>query len=242
MKRKHPTYKQTLPLHLIQDRSVSYALNFFWMEKMIATGLNLEIFYPSFVVKHNIPKNNKIVWIESDHPFFDFAFYHNLLHENQRPSPNCISPNVKLAETCIIGNEGMRYAKSKTGKIISLYHIGNVIIKQRVVIGEHSSIARATFSSTVIEEDTKIGCGVQIGHNCQIGKRNMIIDGSVLLGSVKTGNDCFIGGNSVIRNGVIIPDNTFIGMGSVVTNIIAEPGYIWMGNPAKKYKKWNGEI
>ena len=54
--------------------------------------------------------------------------------------------------------------------------------------------------------------------------------------SVSIGNDCWIGGNTVICPGVTIGDGCTIGAGSVVTKAIP-PNSLAVGNPAKVIKK-----
>jgi acetyltransferase-like isoleucine patch superfamily enzyme len=50
------------------------------------------------------------------------------------------------------------------------------------------------------------------------------------------GNDVWIGGNSLIKQGVKISDGAVIGFGSVVTKDVG-PYEIWAGNPAKIIRK-----
>lgn len=57
---------------------------------------------------------------------------------------------------------------------------------------------------------------------------------------VTIGNDCWIGGNTVICPGVIIGDNCTIGAGSVVTKEIP-PNSLAVGNPAKVIRKLNNQ-
>jgi maltose O-acetyltransferase len=53
---------------------------------------------------------------------------------------------------------------------------------------------------------------------------------------IKIGNDCWIGGNTVILPGVIIGNGCTIGAGSVITKDIPENS-LAVGNPAKVIKK-----
>lgn len=64
---------------------------------------------------------------------------------------------------------------------------------------------------------------------------NFYLEGvSDIYGRIIIGNHCFIGMGSLILPGVSIADNTIIAAGSVVTQSIHEPGYVYGGNPAKK--------
>lgn len=228
-----PSYPATCSLTFPRNHCVAFATNSFYLEKAVRSGKMLEVIYKEGMEP---PFLHHIKWIPSNNPLWDFIEYHNLAMEEVGHAPHEISEFAKISPQALIGRPGMRYA-TKDNKIISMFHSGNVVIKAGVEIGPLSSIARATLDSTVIEENCKIGHGVLVGHNCIIGKRNILIDTSTLLGSVHTGDDCYISGNTIIRDGLTIASNTFIGMGSVVTKSILEPGWIYAGNPARPLRK-----
>lgn len=119
-------------------------------------------------------------------------------------------------------------------------------------IGENSNICAHCF----IENDVKIGnnvtikCGVQIWDGIEL-------EDNVMVGSnVTFTNDRFprskspnwtrlntlvckgatIGAGSVILPGLTIGENAFIAAGSVVTKDVPA-GELWMGSPARFYKK-----
>ena len=62
---------------------------------------------------------------------------------------------------------------------------------------------------------------------------------SDLFGRITIGDNCFIGENSVIMYGVVIPDNTIVAAGSVVTKSVSESFKIIGGNPAKVIGDWD---
>ena len=55
--------------------------------------------------------------------------------------------------------------------------------------------------------------------------------------SVSIGNNVWLGPNSSIIDNISIADNSFIGIGAVVTKSISEPG-VYAGNPAKKLRSF----
>lgn len=61
-----------------------------------------------------------------------------------------------------------------------------------------------------------------------------------LFGKIEIGDNCFIGERSIIMYGVNICDNVIIAAGSVVTHSILEENTIYGGNPAKKIGTWEG--
>ena len=60
------------------------------------------------------------------------------------------------------------------------------------------------------------------------------------MGGVWIGENSYLAPGSVIRNQIHIGKESMIGMGSVVVKNV-EGGYVYMGNPARKVKQYNGE-
>jgi acetyltransferase-like isoleucine patch superfamily enzyme len=222
-----------------KNACLTFATSEDYLKKAFQAGVLLEVLVPESLCLNclSVPRHINITF-EKEH-IKSFIIRHNLLNHDVPPMLNDISKHSLIHPMACIGNEGMRY-ESADGVIISMKHMGNVVIKDGVVIGPFSSIARATLDSTIIEEEVKIGAGCQIGHNAKIGKRTLIIDGTVVLGSAHIFNDCYIGGNSVIRGNIYIAPNNLIGMGSVVTKSIDDSFGIYFGNPAKKMGEWDG--
>jgi acetyltransferase-like isoleucine patch superfamily enzyme len=50
-------------------------------------------------------------------------------------------------------------------------------------------------------------------------------------GECKVGNNCFIGSQSVLANGITVGDDIIVGAGSLIRKSISEKG-IYSGNPA----------
>ncbi|MWB96017.1 sugar O-acetyltransferase [Flavobacterium sp. GA093] len=91
----------------------------------------------------------------------------------------------------------------------------------------------------------KIGSNVMLAPNVQIYTATHPLDAETrkILHSaeaVTIGDDCWIGGNSVICPGVTIGEGSVIGAGSVVTKDIPKNS-LAVGNPAKVIRKLNQE-
>lgn len=94
---------------------------------------------------------------------------------------------------------------------------GYVHIGDRVTIGAHTAVDRSVFKKpTFIDDDTHVDNLCHIAHNVTIGKRCLIIAGTVLGGSCVIGDDVFIGIGAHIRPGIHIGDGAFIGMSVTV--------------------------
>jgi len=89
--------------------------------------------------------------------------------------------------------------------------------------------AKITIGSNVM-----FGPGVQLytsNHPKDYLQRRLVEDAK----PIKIGNDCWIGGNSIILPGITIGNNCIIGAGSVVTKDVYD-NLLMAGNPAIKIK------
>jgi UDP-3-O-[3-hydroxymyristoyl] glucosamine N-acyltransferase len=73
-----------------------------------------------------------------------------------------------------------------------------------------TSRCRGTFQATRVGEGTKIDNLVQVAHNCQIGRHNIVVSQVGIAGSCTTGDGVVIAGQ------VGIADHVHIGAGAVV--------------------------
>lgn len=132
-------------------------------------------------------------------------------------------------------------------KLISLFEKNE--LNQFVIVDPSAEVSRTVFinSSTyvgknvVVNAQSEIGKGVILNtgciieHECQISDYVHIAPGAVLCGNVSTGEECFVGANSVVRQNLTISSGSIIGAGSVVIRNLNSKG-IWIGNPAKQKK------
>jgi UDP-3-O-[3-hydroxymyristoyl] glucosamine N-acyltransferase len=87
---------------------------------------------------------------------------------------------------------------------------GCVEIGDDVEIGACTTVDRGTFGATRIAEGTKIDNLVQVAHNCQIGKHNLLISQMGIAGSSSTDDYVIVAGQ------VGITDHVHIGAGAVI--------------------------
>ena len=114
---------------------------------------------------------------------------------------------------------------------LKLHSIGGVILEDDVEIGANSCVDRGTLGNTIIKRGTKIDNQVQIGHNCQIGEDCVIVAGTGIAGSVKTGDRCFFGGNTGFKQGISVGnDNLVLATSHLHTD--SEDFAILAGSPA----------
>ena len=135
----------------------------------------------------------------------------------------------------VIGAFGFGYDSSQGTHKLSP-QIGNVAIENDVEIGANCTIDRATYGSTIIGEGTKIDNFVMIGHNCKIGKHNLLCAHTGIAGSTTTGSHVVMAGRVGVRDHVHIGDRAVIGaMAGILADV--EPDVRIVGIPATPEKE-----
>lgn len=143
-----------------------------------------------------------------------------------------IGHNVSIGCNNTIGGVGFGYEKNLEGDFQLVPHIGNVLIKNNVDIGNNTCIDRAVLGSTIIEDNVKIDNLVHIAHGVVIGRNTVVIANAMVAGSVEIGENSWIAPSASIINKTIIGSNSLVGLGAVVTKYV-EDNSIVAGNPAK---------
>jgi UDP-3-O-[3-hydroxymyristoyl] glucosamine N-acyltransferase len=140
-----------------------------------------------------------------------------------------IGSRVIIHSGVVVGADGFgfEFVENRHEKIPQL---GIVQIDDDVEIGANTTIDRARFGRTWIQEGVKIDNLVQVAHNVVIGKHSVIAAQTGISGSTRVGEHVQIGGQVGIVGHVTIADRTLIGAQSGVSKDIA--GGVWFGYPA----------
>lgn len=151
-------------------------------------------------------------------------------------------PNVVIYDGCtlgqrvivhanaVIGKPGFGYRQHE-GRHVPVPQLGSVEIGDDVEIGACTTIDRGTFKPTRIGAGTKIDNQVQIAHNCQIGKHNLLISQVGIAGSSTTGNYVVLAGQVGVVDHVNIGDRVMVGGQSAVIADVAAGSRV-LGTPA----------
>lgn len=158
-----------------------------------------------------------------------------------------IFPNAVLYEGTVVGRRCIIHAnavlgaygfgyRTQQGKHHLLSQLGYVEIADEVEIGAGTTIDRGAYGPTRIGEGSKLDNLVQIGHNCQIGKANLICAQVGIAGSTVTGEYVTAGGQVGVR------DHTRIGDKAVLTACAAvsadvDDSAVMLGVPAFPYRQ-----
>jgi len=148
-----------------------------------------------------------------------------------------IGKHVIIDSGAVIGAAGFGFVRDNEGIPHQFPQLGGVLIEDDVEIGANTCIDRGALEDTIIRKGVKIDNLVQIAHNVEIGKYTYIISQTVIAGSTKIGEKCWIA-PSYIMNKITIGDNVTIGFGSVVLKS-ANSCETYMGNPALSIEKYS---
>ena len=141
-----------------------------------------------------------------------------------------VEDRVVLHSGCVIGSHGFGF-KMGNGRHVPTAQIGWVHIESDVEIGANSCVDRGTYGATRIGEGTKMDNLVQIAHNCNIGKHNLICAQVGIAGSVTTGDHVVMAGQAGVRDHVKIGSRTMVGGQSGVSADTGEDQVLF-GSPA----------
>ena len=141
-----------------------------------------------------------------------------------------LGSRVSIYAAAVLGADGFGY-RLVDGAFQKIPQLGHVVIGDDVEIGAGTAIDRGAIGPTVIGEGTKIDNMVMIGHNCQIGRHNVIASQVGMAGSCSTGDYVRMGGQIGVKDHVHINSGCSIGAKSGVSKDVPA-GEAWVGYPA----------
>lgn len=160
-----------------------------------------------------------------------------------------IEPNATILErsiiedgaivraNAVIGSEGFQFVASDQA-LLPVAHAGGVRLETGVEIQSCTCVDRAVFGGfTVVGAHSKIDNLVHIAHNVQLGRRNRVVAGAMIAGSVRTGDDVWIGPMASISHELTMGHGANATMGAVVTRDVPA-GQRVTGNFALEHGKF----
>ncbi|MAG24579.1 hypothetical protein CMI47_03270 [Candidatus Pacearchaeota archaeon] len=231
-------YGKTCSVFNIKNNCITFAKSIDYFDKIKEFKGKVCVLIPDSLLDNllfNIPKNIRVVKVDSKNLFYNFVLIHNELNKDTVPADDIIGSNCSIHKSVVIGVDGQNLAISSAGHRVFMKHIGNVIIEDGVTVDAQSVIHRSIFDSTIIKSGAIICAQVNIAHNCIVGENTFIAPGVKIAGGAKIGKNCWIWQGALIKNNISICDDVIIGMGSVVTKSIIEPG-TYYGTPCVRIK------
>ena len=172
-------------------------------------------------------------------------------HETVIGSACHIYPNVTIRERsrvgsrviihsgAVIGADGFGF-EMVDGRHQKIQQLGIVQIDDDVEIGASTTVDRARFGRTWIQQGVKIDNLVQIAHNVVIGKNSVIVAQTGISGSTRVGERVMMGGQVGIVGHLEIADGSMIAAQSGITKNL--PGGVWFGSPAVPFPEAKQQI
>jgi UDP-3-O-[3-hydroxymyristoyl] glucosamine N-acyltransferase len=148
-----------------------------------------------------------------------------VLYEN-----TIVGDRVIIHAGAVLGAHGFGYQQVGGRHVLSA-QLGYVRVGSDVEIGAGTTVDRGTYGATTIGDGTKIDNQVQIAHNCQIGRHNLLCSQVGIAGSTTTGDYVVIGGQAGIRDHVHIGSRAMLGAMAGITNDVPD-GAAMLGIPA----------
>ncbi|HSS15838.1 MAG TPA: UDP-3-O-(3-hydroxymyristoyl)glucosamine N-acyltransferase [Candidatus Dormibacteraeota bacterium] len=140
-----------------------------------------------------------------------------------------IGSRVVIHSGAVIGADGFGF-EMVDGRQEKIQQLGIVQIDDEVEIGANTTVDRARFGRTWIQQGVKIDNLVQIAHNVVIGKNSVIVAQTGISGSTRVGERVTMAGQVGIVGHVEIADGSVIAAQSGVSKSV--PGGVWFGYPA----------
>src|SRR5258707_15282332 len=140
-----------------------------------------------------------------------------------------IGSRVIIHSGAVIGADGFGF-EMIDARQQKIQQLGIVQIDDDVEIGANTTVDRARFGRTWIQQGVKIDNLVQIAHNVVIGKNSVIVAQTGISGKTRVGERVTIAGQVGIAAHGEIADGSIIAGQSGVSRSIA--GGVWLGYPA----------
>lgn len=141
-----------------------------------------------------------------------------------------VGQRVTIHAGSVLGAYGFGYKSSQAGHVRTP-QLGYVVIEDEVEIGACVTIDRGTYGSTRVGFGTKIDNQVMIGHNCQIGRHNLLCSQVGIAGSCKTGDFVVLAGQVGLKDHITLGDHAIVGAQAGVMDDLPG-GQVYLGSPA----------
>jgi UDP-3-O-[3-hydroxymyristoyl] glucosamine N-acyltransferase len=142
-----------------------------------------------------------------------------------------LGDRVIVHANAVIGSDGFGY-RFQQGQHVKVPQLGWVEVEDDVEIGSGTTVDRGTFGPTRIGCGTKIDNQVQIAHNCQIGRYNLIAAQVGIAGSSSTGDHVVLAGQVGVADHLHVGDRAVLAAQTGVTKSVP-PDARMIGFPAR---------
>ena len=164
-----------------------------------------------------------------------------------------IGPQVEIGSGCQIADHATIYGPTRIGRdnqILQHTTLGGapqdlhyqgepteLVIGDRNTIREYVSISRGSIGGggvTRVGSDNFIMAYAHIGHDCRVGDNNIVTNSVSLAGHVEVGDQCNLGGFTLVHQFTRIGSHAFTSMGAAINRDVP-PFVMVSGNYARSY-------
>ena len=147
-----------------------------------------------------------------------------------------LADRVILHPGAVIGSDGFGY-ELRDGRQQKIPQTGIVQLDSDVEVGANSTLDRARFGRTWIQEGVKIDNLVQIAHNVTIGRHSVICAHVGISGSVRVGSYVTLAGKVGVNGHIEIGDGAIVTAMAGITKSVP-PREVLVGLPAKPMREY----
>lgn len=151
-----------------------------------------------------------------------------------------IGNNCEISAGAVLGETGFGLAY-EDGELLTLPHVGRVILDDEVTLGANVTIDRGMFDDTRLGRGCRIDNLCHIAHNVQVGPMSLMAAFAGISGSVKIGSGVRFGGRVGIADHLNIGDGASLAADAAVMKDVP-PGETWGGSPAQPLQSFMREV
>lgn len=151
-----------------------------------------------------------------------------------------IGAACEIGAGAVIGETGFGLSQ-QDGALITLPHVGRVVIEDDVTIGANATLDRGMLSDTVLGRGCRIDNLSHIGHNVVLGEQVVMAAFAGLSGSVTVGAGAQFGGRVGVADHLNIGAGARLAADSAVMRDVPA-GETWAGSPAQPIQRFMREI
>jgi UDP-3-O-[3-hydroxymyristoyl] glucosamine N-acyltransferase len=173
-------------------------------------------------------------------------------HQAQIGRDCMLAPRVTIGAYCLLGNRVIIHSGAVLGsdgfgfiivdgRHVKIPQVGTVQVDDDVEIGANTTIDRARFGRTWIQEGSKVDNLVQIAHNVVVGKHCILVSQTGISGSTRLGNYVTLAGQVGIVGHIQIGDRAIVAAKSGVSKSVPAGG-VYFGYPAGPLQNQKEEL
>ncbi|NOQ63699.1 MAG: UDP-3-O-(3-hydroxymyristoyl)glucosamine N-acyltransferase [Methyloprofundus sp.] len=148
-----------------------------------------------------------------------------------------IGEDCILKAGCVIGSDGQGFAQDEHFHHHRIPQTGRVLIGNKVVIGSVTTIDRATYTQTRVDDGAIVDAQCHLAHNVIIEEDCILVAQTGIAGSSHFGKRVIASGQTGVLDHVYVPDDTMLLHRAGVHSSIKESG-IYAYGPAQPFKKY----